>query len=408
MTTQDLTPNDLLVVQAMLAAGAAPQDALGEVSCPALTPIRGALQAGVALPAIAGGLRHPPERRWWRGPRAATHCLPPASAALVRAMAVAEVVGAPAGPAVQRVLDGVRDAVRLHDLIRIRSAQAVVSARFLIGLPLVAAAGMALLDPAARRFLTSPLGTAVAALAGVLIASAAMWIHRLLAGIAGAGSRADPLVATGEGRDPVPAVAVGTGVVAAIGAGPIVGLVAGVVLLLGGPSVIRRLRRPRGRGTEPGHDATERAARVSPAVPGALPTVEAIELMALAMSAGVGLTEACRIVARLGSLEVRPALGDIAARLASGTPPAHAFPAQLSELAHLIDLTHRWGAPTAEALRLLAGDIRCRAATAAEEAAERLTVQLVFPTTVLLVPAFGLLVVAPLVASSLSGVGLAR
>lgn len=148
------------------------------------------------------------------------------------------------------------------------------------------------------------------------------------------------------------------------------------------------------------------AAPVTPAVPGGLPTVEAIELVALALSAGVGLVEACRLAARLGPPEVRPALADVAAHLSSGAQPAHAFPAQLGELAHLIDLTHRWGAPTAEALRLLAGDIRVRAATAAEEAAERLTVQLVFPTTLLLVPAFGLLVVAPLVASSLSGVGL--
>lgn len=148
------------------------------------------------------------------------------------------------------------------------------------------------------------------------------------------------------------------------------------------------------------------AAQVTPSLPGTLPTVEAVELVALALSAGVGLAEACRLAARLGPLEVRPALAEVAARLGSGAQPADAFPTQLTELAHLIDLTHRWGAPTAEALRLLAGDIRARAATAAEEAAERLTVQLVFPTTVLLVPAFGLLVVAPLVASSLSGVGL--
>lgn len=394
----DLTATDLLVVQATLAAGAGPAAALHEVTNPVMAPVVAALRGGVGLPALAAGLHEHPGVGSRAGRRAPAPSgimrLPTAAAALVRALALAEVVGAPAGPAVDGVLDAVRADLRLHGVIRIRSAQAVTSARFLVGLPVLGGVVLAALDPAARAFLGSPLGLAVMAGAGLLIGLAALWIRRLLGGIAGAGSEADPLVASDGGAwARLLRVAVAAGVGIAVVATPALGALAALLVVLGRPLVHRR--------SDP-----EEAEEVVVAAPGALPTVEALELVALGLAAGVGLGAACHLVARLGPVPTRPVLAGVATRLDAGTPPAEAFPTRLAELAHLVDITGRWGAPIADSLRLLAGDLRDRAATAAEEAAEQLTVRLVFPTTFLLVPAFGLLVVAPLVASSLSGIRL--
>lgn len=332
----DLAPADLLVVQACLRAGASPGEALAEVAAPVLRPVVRALAAGIDLRVVAADLGA---------------ALPPAAASLVRTLAVAQVVGAPSGAVIDAVLDQVRAGIRLQQLIRTRSAQAVASARFLVGLPVIGGVGLALLDPAARAFLGGPIGIAVVLLAAVLIAIAALWMRWLLHRIPDAGSQADPLVARNRWR--------------------------------------------------PGDGGA-----IQPAHRGELPTAEGLDLLALALQGGAGMGEAARLLADLGPAPLRPTATGIARRLARGVPAGQALPSRLGELATLIDVSARWGAPTAEPLRLLAGDLRDRAAAAAEAAAERLTVQLVLPTTLLLVPAFGLLVVTPLVASSLSGLQL--
>lgn len=333
---RDLAPADLLVAQACLRAGASPAEALAEVRAPALRPVRQAIAAGIDLRTLAVG---------------AGTALPPAASALVRALAVAQAVGAPSGPVVDAVLEQVRAGIRLQQLIRTRSAQAVASARFLVGLPVLGGLGLAALDPVARAFLRGPIGIAVVLLASVLIGVAASWMRWLLRRIPQAASQTDPLVAaTWWRRD--------------------------------------------------GGDA------IRPGAPGGLPTAEGLDLLALALQGGAGMAEAARLLADLGPAPLRPTADGIGRRLSRGLPAPQALPPRLGELATLIDVSARWGAPTAEPLRLLAGDLRDRAAAAAEAAAERLTVQLVLPTTLLLVPAFGLLVVTPLVASSFSGLEL--
>jgi tight adherence protein B len=326
----DLTPVDLLVVRAALSAGALPVEALCQVQAPVLGALRASLRTGTPLTTAMVQA----------GP------LPPAAAGLVRTMAMADAVGAPAGTAVEAVLAGVSASSRLIALIRTRSAEALMSARLLIGMPVFAAAALAVLDDGARAFMTGTLGVVLVGAALAMIGVAACWMRWLLRRIACAGSTADPLVGPRSAAGPV-----------------------------------------------------------APEHPGGLPTVEALGLVAMGLSAGVGLAESCRLSSSLVAPGMRDVLEGIARSLAAGNAPSRALPPQLAELAHLIDVTERFGAPTAEALRVLADDIRDRAAAAAEAAAERLTVQLVFPTTLLLVPAFGLLVVAPTLASSLGGPG---
>lgn len=394
----DLTRADLLAVRAMLAAGAGPTDMLADLDVPGLLPVRAAVSAGTSLGELAGEHASGPADR------------PPAVASLVRALAMTEAVGAPAGPAVDGILDGLAAATRLRGLVRLRSAQALLSAQFLVALPVVAAVGLSLLDGDVRGFMTSPVGMVLMGVAAMLIAGAAWWIRRLVATVAAAGSRADPLASPSAGRpDPALVITLVVAVVAGMAAGPAGAAAAAAgTALLGGP-VRRRIRTggpqdPRSGGATP---ATERRLtfdRVDQ--PGAVPTAEAIDLLAVAISSGEGLAQACRLTAALAPPETRPAFHHVAAGLAAGLDPADAFPAQLAEMAGLIQVSHRWGAPVAQSLRMLTADLRDRAAVAAEEAAEQLTVRLVFPTTLLLVPAFGLLVVTPMMASLLGDVRL--
>lgn len=407
----DLTAADLLTVRAMLAAGAGPAQAIAESGAPGLQPVRTALSAGSSLPDLAAGLddgSDVPRRAKW--PSDAMDPVPPAASALVRALAVAEVVGASPGPGIDGVLQGVAAAARLQAMISLRSAQAVMSARFLIGLPLVAAAGLSILDNSVRLFLTSPLGAVVILVALGLIGVAALWIRRLIGSVTAAGGQVDPLASHPRGGPAAVTMVAGVlGIVATVVLGPAIGVTAAATLwLIGGP-LRRRL------GTEPGVALPE-AAGTSPDVPsqgnvttdrpGSLPTAQALELLAVALSAGLGLVEAVRITATLAPEGARPAFRRVAVGLGAGLRPVDAFPDQLAEIAELIDMSHRWGAPIAQSLQMLAADLRDRAAIAAEEAAERLTVRLVFPTTMLLVPAFGLLVVTPMMASILSDVRL--
>jgi len=67
--------------------------------------------------------------------------------------------------------------------------------------------------------------------------------------------------------------------------------------------------------------------------------------------------------------------------------------------------TERWGAPAEPALRRLAADLRADRRAAAEEAAERAQLALVFPTTLLTLPAFTVGAVPPMLWSAFSGAG---
>lgn len=340
------TTMDLLLVRAALHVGATPAEAL----CAMPVDVQPPLQAVVA------GLRAG-ESLAERGGR-------PDATVLERALATAEITGSAATPAIDALLDAVAADHQLRGLVEARSAQARLTARLLIVLPLVGAVLISLADPGARGFLVSPGGLVVILLAAVLMAVAARWMRHLSAAVDRAVLAVDPLVGD---RDRLGAT---------------------------------RFRRPRPRMRARGR-AGEHAGS-------GLPTAEGLELLALALSAGVPLVGAVTVLGQLAPPAVRPVFHAAARSLQAGRSVAEAFPPELSEVTTLIGLTAHFGAPAAPSLRLLAADLRTRARFAAETAAEQLAVRLVFPTTLLLVPAFGLLVVAPLLASAFAGFQLGR
>ena len=344
---------------ARAAAGSARADA--SVAPVDLLLVRAALHAGAtpaqALTAVPdrGGPLAIITRRLVAGADLQVLAADPACPAgpLVRGLAAAEVAGAAAVPVLDGLIDAVVRAAELDRLVHTRSAQARLVARMLTALPVVGATGIALLDTGARTFLASPGGAVLMATAGLLVLLASWWMRHLVSGVGRAVLLVDPLV-----------------------------------------EAPHRVLRP-GRG------ALDRSG-----ADGLLPTVEALQLLAVSLAAGVPLAEAMDLVSRLGPPGVRRPLRRAADGLRAGLPPADAFPRGLQEAADVIDVSGRWGAPAVASLRLLADDLGRRATAASEAAAEQLSVRLVFPTTLLLVPAFGLLVVAPLVASALAGLDL--
>ncbi len=108
-------------------------------------------------------------------------------------------------------------------------------------------------------------------------------------------------------------------------------------------------------------------------------------------------------VAPLAPPPARPLLADAARRMAAGDSVDTALAGTgLADLGALLAVTERWGAPAAVALRRLAAELRADRRAAAEEAAERLQLALVFPTTLLTLPAFVLGVVPPLLWTTLA------
>ncbi len=317
-----MTPTTLLLVRTALSAGAAPADAVQVLAAPnrGLADVAAALRAGRGLPSLVASADGDP-----------------AEGALLRALAVAEVTGAGAGAAVDGLVEAVAAGVRLQRVVQARTADARLTARLLLALPPGGLMVIAVLDRGARTFLAGPAGLVVGGVALLAMAGAVVWMRALLARVAGAPGRADPL---------------------------------------------------------------------APDAGTASPTAEALDLLAIALSAGLDLAEALALLGRLGPPSVRPACEAAARSLRAGRPVAAALPAGLGELAAVLDVATRWGAPAGPAVRHLAHDLRERAHLAAEAAAERLATQLVFPTTLLLVPAFGLLVVAPLLGAALADLDL--
>lgn len=321
--TRDVRAVDVLLIRAALLAGATPAQAVGCLPAATTpTPLRAlarSLDAGTTLESLAGA-------------SAVGHAgLGP----IVRALATAEGSGASAAPALDGLLDAVTAGAALDRLVRSRSAEAKLTARFLVAIPLVTAAAISLLDPGARRFLATPPGAVVVVVAGVLIGLAAWWIRHLVGRVDRAVGATDPLAGSAN-----------------------------------------------------------------------LPTAECLDLLAVGLSGGLPLAGAVALVGRVGPPATRQVWADAGRALAAGLPPAEALPDRLAELADVIAIGTRWGSPSAASVRLLSRDLRDRAASAADEAAERLSVHLVFPTTLLLVPAFGLLVVVPMLASAFSGLAI--
>ncbi|MBW3602430.1 MAG: type II secretion system F family protein, partial [Actinobacteria bacterium] len=149
------------------------------------------------------------------------------------------------------------------------------------------------------------------------------------------------------------------------------------------------------------------ALRRSPAASSDVPAggaAEAVELVMVGLLAGLTARDAVATAGRLGPTAAREPLEAAARRLHGGWSPDAAFAdGGLSDLGAVLAACARWGAPVRPALRRLADDLRADRRAAAEEAAERAQLALVFPTTLLTLPAFVLAVVPPLLWTAFAG-----
>lgn len=156
----------------------------------------------------------------------------------------------------------------------------------------------------------------------------------------------------------------------------------------------------------PGMQAKRRAKRRLAALAADLPDV--VDLLVLAVGAGLTVHLAVRGVARrapgpLGA-ELARACDDVAMgrRLADALDdlPTRAGEATRPLVAALL-ASERYGAPLGPSLERLAHEVRADRRRKAEEAARKIPVKLLFPLVTCTLPAFGLLTVAPLIASAL-------
>lgn len=367
----------LAEVRAALDAGAAPAAALAAAvarrrdASGVLGGLVAGLRAGQPLAELAG--------RIGTGDAAAD--------LLVRALGVAERTGAGGAAAVDQALAAARDEADLARLLRSRTVQARGTAAILSAVPALAWLVLVAADRAALGFYTTALGALTGGLALVLAGLGQWWSRRLVAAAQRAGAVADPLSPQPARRDVRRMAALGVPALVLVGVAA--GATAG--LLAAGIAVALAARRP-------GRSAPVRG----PASGGG--AAEAVELVAVALTAGLSAPAAVTAVVALAPPAARGPLGDAARRLRNGWDPEAAFgDGGLAALGATLAVTERWGAPAAPALRRLAEDLRADRRAAVEEAAERTQLTLIFPTTLLTLPAFVLGVVPPLLWTAFAG-----
>lgn len=357
----------LVEVRAALLAGAQPSGALATGAERALPELARALRLGTPLSRLA----------------AASSIGDPRADLLLRALAVAEHAGAGAVDAVDQTARSAREEREVARLLRARTAQARGTAALLTAMPAALAVLLTVVGADPLAYYATPFGWVTGSLA-VLLAAAGFWCARRLVGRAErAAVRADPLVAPAAPREPwrlalwvPPAAVLGGGLAGGGGA-----VVAGV-----GAAALA-LRRPRGAGG--GAGATDGGA------------AETVDLVAVGLRAGLPLVGSLEVVAGLAPSRARGPLVAAARRIHAGRPIDEALAGTgLAGLGRVLAACDRWGAPAEEALAGLADELRADRRAAAETAAERAQLALVFPTTLLTLPAFALAVVPPLVWSA--------
>jgi Flp pilus assembly protein TadB len=367
-----LDPALLLEIGAALSAGASPPAALAATATDGpLAPIAQQARVGASLADLAATVD--------TGDAAAD--------LLLRALAIAERTGAGAVAAVRQASLAIRDEAQLARLLRSRTAQARGTALVLMVVPVLAWLLLVVLDVRALRFYATPLGLVTGAVTLALLATGRAWSLGLVAAAGHAAVAADPLTPRRARPDLGRALALAVPALVVIGlaAGPVVGLVAGGIA-----GLLRVMRRPAARRGAGRHDR------------GAGGAAEAVELVAVALAGGLPTGAAVAVAAEVAPPAARPALTMAARRLRAGWDAAAAFDGTgLQTLGRALAASDRWGAPAGEALRALADDLRADRRAATEEAAERVQLNLVFPTTLLTLPAFVLGVVPPLLWTSL-------
>lgn len=153
--------------------------------------------------------------------------------------------------------------------------------------------------------------------------------------------------------------------------------------------------------------AASRRAEVSSALP------DAVELLAVCAQAGLNITMALRRVADATPGLLGRGLRMVVDEVSLGVPRAEATRAlvdrydleDLRSLAAALDQADRFGAPVAATLDALASDIRIRSRNQVEEAARRAPVKMLFPLVLLILPAFILLTIVPLLIGTFRTLG---
>lgn len=145
--------------------------------------------------------------------------------------------------------------------------------------------------------------------------------------------------------------------------------------------------------------------RYREAVLGELPDV--VDLLVLAVGAGYTVRLAVASVGRRSGGPLGAELRRVTAEASLGRRLADALdelPGRAGEavrpLVAALVASERYGAPLSAGLERLAAEVRADRRRRAEEAARRVPVKLLFPLVACTLPAFGLLTVAPLIASA--------
>lgn len=208
-----------------------------------------------------------------------------------------------------------------------------------------------------------------------------------------AGRRTSP---SGSEVDPVTARSIGGGTVFAACLLPFGPLVAALGALAGStwPRLINR------------RDAKARRAALVNDLP------EVVDLLALALGAGLNVPLAVEAVGRRGTGPLAAEMASAAEATRRGQRLADALDDladrcgdQVRPLMSLLASGERYGVPLGESLDRLAVDVRGARRRQAEEAARRLPVKMLFPLVVCILPAFALLTLGPLLLTSFGDLG---
>lgn len=357
---------DLLRVRAALSVGAPPAEAFATVTGPELAGTVRAVRLGRPLAAVA---------------RAAGDDGPGGAGPLLRALALAERCGHGGVAAIDMALEARQDALVDEQRLAAKSAQALGTAKLLTVLPLAAWVLLIVLDRAALGFYATPIGWACAGGSLLLAAAGHRWARRLVVTATAAAEVADPLARPVEPFDGVRAAVVALPVAIALWlvAHPLIALVAGAIV-------------------------AARTGRSAAPPPPPCRSIEVLHLLRMTLAAETGVVTAVEHVAEVVAAPIDGLLRGIAGRLRSGAAIEEAFAGTaLAEVGAVLEITERWGVAATAPLALLIESIRARQRGAAEAAAERVQLALVFPTTLLTLPAFVLAVVPPLVWTALAG-----
>lgn len=384
-----VTTTDLLRVRAALAVGVPPSEALAAIADHAVReraadrpPVGGGLaeraDGGLAATARMVRLGQPLADAARRVPVGSG---PLGAGPLLRALALAERCGQGGVEAVDVALGTRHDALLDEQRLQARSAQAVGTAKLLTVLPIAAWVLLVAVDPAALGFYATRWGWLCAAVTIVLGVTSHRWSRRLVRRASAAAALADPLATPGGAFDRTRAAVIAAPVLLTLWVvvHPLVGLAAGgFVAAVAGRS---------GRGAPP-----------------ACSTLEVVQLLRMVLVTETGLAAALDHVAEVTAAPVSEHMRAVARRLRAGSDVEQAFAdTGLAEVGAVLAVTEHWGIAATEPLRLLSDAVRARQRAAAEAAAERVQLALVFPTTLLTLPAFVIAIVPPLVWTALAG-----